>query len=61
MIHQCITRDVARQLALPERAIVLWLGRVFWSAVPETPIHKECEPHGPENEIRPHDELRDQS
>ena len=37
---------------MPERPIVFWLGRVLGAAMPETTVHKDCEPGLWKNEIR---------
>jgi hypothetical protein len=51
-IHNLIPLLVRCQLAPPERAIVLRLRRVLRTTVPETAVHKNCEPRLLENEIR---------
>ena len=50
-VHDQIPLLVRRQLALPERTIVLRLRCVFWAAVPETAVHEKSETHLLENEI----------
>lgn len=57
-VHHLIPRLVSRQFALPEGAIVLWLGRVLGTAVPETTVHEHREFEFGEHEIRPDGELR---
>jgi hypothetical protein len=50
--NEPVTRLVAGNLIAPERRIVLGLGAMLGTTMPETTIHKQCEPHLPENKIR---------
>lgn len=52
LIHQPVTGLVRGQFAPPERAIVLWLGRVFGAGMPEAAVHENCQPCLQKNEIR---------
>ena len=51
-VHQLIPRPVRRQLLAPERCVVLGLGGVLGTTVPETAIHKDCELELGKNKIR---------
>jgi hypothetical protein len=52
LIHQPVAQFVGGEFAPPESAIVFWVGCVLWATVPETSVHKQCEPRLPENKIR---------
>jgi hypothetical protein len=49
--YKPVARNIAREFVFPERGIVFWFCSMLWTAVPETTVHKQCEPHLPENEI----------
>src|ERR1035437_5833634 len=55
--HEPVTNLIAGNLFAPESGITLGLGSVLGAAMPETAVKKQCEPHLPENKIRPHSEF----
>jgi hypothetical protein len=52
-IHQTIPRPIDGQFPPPEFGVVLGLGRVTGTCVPETAIHKHRDPALGKDEIRP--------
>ena len=50
--HQEVARLVAGEFIFPEHAVAFWLRSVLGTTVPETTVHKKCEPDFWKNEIR---------
>jgi len=50
--HEFVARDVPGKFPAPERRIALRLCSMLWTAVPETAVHKQCQPRLSENKIR---------
>lgn len=51
-VHQPVTLLVPGKLAPPERAVVLGLRFMLWTAMPETAVHKHRELELGKNEVR---------
>src|ERR1035438_2741536 len=56
-VHDPVTGFVTSKFLFPEGAMVRRLGRVLGTAMPETTVHEQREPHLPEHEIRPYFEF----
>ena len=53
-VHQPVALFIPGQFLFPESAVIRRFRRVSGTAMPETAVHEECEPHLPENKIRFH-------
>lgn len=51
LIYCLVALLVFPQLSFPKLCVVFWLGRMYWTSMPETPVHKYHYPLLPESKV----------